>query len=270
MAIPDTVAPVAIHTILPGLVHHPKDVSNNWPAHRILPMTSDGFPDILPPGTIVAIQRDSCVILGPILGEGRQSRVYEIATCDQACIKLGRNRRSAKQFRRELLGYPIYLERQVRCPRILGADSQGHYILKERMPATLIDGPSILKATARVLPISYVRALRRYALSFEAEGITVDGLPSNVIFHGDECASYETTTWDAPPRGEWTFASCFLLEWLPTVMSHRSPNGWPPFRLTTIELLALQHAWYRDKNYAAWREVFGHFPQLCSDWWIVE
>ena len=270
MVIPDTVTPYAIDTSLPGLVHRLVNIGEAWPGDHILPLTRAGFPNEMPPGTLISIRHDLSVILGGVLGEGRQSRVYELATCDQACIKLGKNARSAKQFRRELLGYKSFFYRGVLCPLILGSDSRGLFILKDILPPTLLDGRSILNSTNRILPLRYIQALSRFAALFEQDGIAIDGLPDNIFFNGNNCGSYETTTWKAPPYGNWTFAGCFLLEWLPTVVKHRSVDGWPPFRLTIKEFDDLQDAWCNHDDYSSWRSVFGQFPQLCEEWWIVE
>jgi hypothetical protein len=234
--------------------------------HEANLIPNDGFRDVLPEGCVLEVEPGHFVILGALLGEGGQSRVYEIANCSTACIKIGRNSYSAKQLRREVIGYPHYRARGILCPKILGADSHGRFIIKEKFPQRLLSGTRVLHDTNRLLPIQFVRALREYTLLFEKDGIAVDCMPDNVIFSEGGCGSYETTTWDAPPTGTWTFAGCFLLEWLPWCVCHRSANGWPPFFLTSEVQQSLRAAWKSAPEYSVWREVFGKFPDLCTEW----
>lgn len=270
MAIPHIVPSVPIADTLPGLIFSQDQIRKLWPGRATMSIPDSGFSQTLIAGTILEVEPARFIVLGPLIGEGRQSRVYGIATCERACIKLGMNSIAAKQLRREVLGYSHYVSRSIRCPAILGADSRGRFILKERYPATLINGVQLLRETNRSLPEHCVLALHKYASRFEDDGITVDGLPGNVIFWEDGCGSYETTTWEAPPRGKWTFVGCFLLEWLPIPMPHDSVDSWPPFHLSRPFVESLRTAWCLDPRYAAWRHVFGEFPDLCSEWWVID
>jgi hypothetical protein len=195
--------------------------------------------------------------------------VYHVATCPDACIKLCKNERSAKQFRRELLGVSHYLDARVPFPPILGAHESGLWIVKALWHERQLDGVSVLGRYSRLLPASHVRSLHDYVMTFERRGWCIDGLPTNVVFTPQGCGNYETTLWPAPPDGTWTFARCFLPLWLPDPVDESSPDGFPPFHVEARTVEGLRRSWEGESAYRPWREAFGPFPDLCPDWWAV-
>jgi hypothetical protein len=219
--------------------------------------------------TPVEVEEDTFVVVGKRLGCGRQGVVYHVATCPDACIKLCKNERSAKQFRRELLGIPHYLDAAVPFPPILGADGCGLWIVKSLWHELQIDGASVLRRYNRLLPKSDVRSLHDYVMAFERRGWCIDGMPTNVVFTPQGCGNYETTLWPAPPDGTWTFARCFLTWWLPDPIDESSPDGFPPFHVDALTVEGLRRSWESASAYRVWRETFGQFPDLCPDWWTV-
>ncbi len=261
MRIPDSVSSVSIRRDVPGLCR------TGPPSGAYRTIEEIGY-DPIAEGTTLGLAQDTFVEVGRQIGEGRQGRVYEVATCPGACLKLRKNDRAAKQFRRELLGYPHYARLNVACPEVLGADGEGRWILKSRWPDDLRSGIKLLEEHGRMLPPDCVRLLRGYAHRFEDEGLCVDGLPSNVLFMPHACGSYETTLWPSSPEGSWTFASCFLLMWLPEVIPQVSGDSWPPFRLPRDLIDRLRVSWLTGP-FDPWRESFGDFPDLCPEWWEV-
>lgn len=217
--------------------------------------------------TCLVLDGETSVVIGKQIGEGCQGCVYELANCPGVCIKLCRNERAAKQFRRELLGYPHYIRLDVPCPTIVGADGAGRWILKERWRADVPAGVALLRRERRVLPPDIVRMLGNYVRCFEDSGWCVDGTPSNIVFLSNGCGNFETTLWPSRSTDSWTFASCFLPMWLPRVVPLVSEHGWPPYTLPPGLLGELRTEWRSAPHFAPWRDVFGEFPDLCPEWW---
>jgi hypothetical protein len=267
-SIPAAVPPIPLDRRVPGLC---------WERARLR-----DIPGCLPPASLrevafgpvaentpVEVEEDTFVVVGKRLGCGRQGVVYHVATCPEACIKLCKNERSAKQFRRELLGVAPYLDAGVPFPPILGADGFGLWIVKSLWNEGQLDGVRVLGRHNRLLPASHVHSLHEYVTTFERRGWCIDGLPTNVVFTPQGCGNYETTLWRAPPDGTWTFARCFLPLWLPDPVDESSLDGFPPFHVDAQKFERLRLSWETALEYTAWRETFGAFPDLCPDWWTV-
>lgn len=223
----------------------------------------------VPENTCLALDADTSVVVGKQIGEGLQGYVYELANCPDVCIKLCKNDRAAKQFRRELLGYGHYVSLDMPCPVIVGADGAGRWILKERWADDVPSGAALLQREGRVLKREFVRLLGSYVRHFEEAGWCVDGTPSNVVFLSNGCGNFETTLWPCRSSESWTFARCFLPMWLPHVVPQVSEHGWPPFNLPPGLVGELRKEWLSAPSYAPWREVFGDFPDLCPEWWTA-
>ncbi len=205
---------------------------------------------------------------GLLLGgsEGRQGIVYSIATSQHACLKLCKNERAAKQFRRELLGVRHYDALGVEYPEILGADGFGRWLVKERWHDAQNTGESVLAVSSRRLPECWIHALHRYVKKFEQAGLCADWMPSNVVFTKDGCATFETSVWPIESQG-WTFGGCFLPLWLPDGVQEASLDGFPPYKLPARHLDVARNAWMTDPTYETWRKLFKELPALCVDWW---
>ena len=221
----------------------------------------------IPESTRLALDAETSVVVGKHIGEGFQGRVYELANCPELCIKLCKNDRAAKQFRREILGYAHYTGLNLPCPMICGADGAGRWILKERWTADVRTGAKLLQRAGRMLHPDYVRMLGNYVRRFEDAGWCVDGTPSNVVFLSNSCGNYETTLWSSPAADSWTFERCFLPMWLPRVVPQVSEQGWPPYTLPPGLVGELRTEWLTAPHYAPWRDVFGDFPDLSPEWW---
>jgi hypothetical protein len=267
-SIPGAVPPIPLSRSIPGLCWSGSQARALSGALQPRSVQEVGYEPVLP-GTPLELEPDTFVVVGEKVGEGRQGIVYAIATCPGACIKLRKTDKAAKQFRREMLGYPRYVELNVPCPAILGANETGLWILKTLWREGVPNGPGVLNMFQRALPAGVVRLLRDYALRFETVGLCVDGLPTNVLFTPHGCGSYETTLWPSPPTGSWTFAGCFLPMWLPDDIPQESADGWPPFRLSADMVNRVRSAWATGPAYAPWRDAFGDFPDLCPEWWDV-
>lgn len=266
-SIPDTISALPLPRGVPGLV---------WTQDQLTRRAGVGSPrtlDAVATGLVAAntpveFEEDAYVILGERIGAGRQGFVYSVATCEHACVKVCRNDRAAKQFRRERLGVRHFDELGVAYPAIIGADSFGQWIVKERWRG-IKTGEGLLAAGERRLSPPVILALHNYVRKFESAGLCADWMPSNVVFGPDECATFETSVWLAESHG-WSFMTCFLPVWLPHGVAEGSLAGFPPYRWPAQDVAKVRQLWATDPRYESWRTLFGDFPTLSPDWWITD
>lgn len=266
-SVPDSVTPIPLNRTVDGLVWRKDQISTlqvTTPARNI---ETVGFGECLEK-SLIEFEENGYVLVGRKIGEGRQGLVYSIATTDEACLKVCRNERSAKQFRREICGATHFNRLSVIYPSFLGADRLGRWMFKARW-SNVETGASSLNANGRVLPRHYVIALWNYVRIFEKAGLCVDWMPSNVVFRGDTCATFESTVWLRETNPTWSFASCFLPFWLPHGPKESSLSGFPPYTITSHQLKLLRFAWDTDATYEVWHSFFGSFPDLSTDWWTT-
>lgn len=264
--IPEQMASIPLNRKMPGLVFNWEQVAGLQGVKQIRSLESIEF-DEIPENTAVEFEPDTFIVLGKKLGEGKQGIVYAVATSPTACLKIGWNEKSAKQFRRELLGVQHYDALGVKYPEILGADGYGRWIAKKRWRDVQNTGATAL-AVGRRLPDFLIRALHRYVVKFEQTGLCADWMPSNVVFTTNGCATFETPIWHIKSHG-WTFASTFLPLWIQEGISESILTGFPPYNWPANDIEAARKAWATDPTYETWRKLFGEFPKLCSEWWSL-
>lgn len=263
-SVPESVAALPLPHDVPGLV---------WTRNQLERLGTVGLPGtieiaatgLLPVNTPVELEEGAFVILGEKIGEGRQGIVYSVATCDQACLKVCRNERAAKQFRRERVGAQYFDALGITYPRILAADELGRWIMKERWQQPESGNIQLVTGLPRLSPLA-IHSLHEYVRKFERAGLCADWMPSNVLFRPGGCATYETAVWKVESSG-WSFSTCFLPVWLPHGVAESSLQGFPPYVWSAVSLNAARHAWDFHPEYKLWRDLFGEFPQLCPDWW---
>lgn len=251
---------------IPGLVRTAEQVAD---FHQVGPPRALGDlrVDSIPENTSVELEEGAFVILGHVIGAGKQGIVYSVGTCEYACVKLCRNAAASKQFRRELLGLRQFDALGISYPSILGADSRGTWIVKQRW-GHVETGESLLASNHRILPPRAVASLHEYVLVFKRAGLCADWMPSNVVFHPGGCATFETSVWPIRSYG-WTFERCFLPAWLPHGVAESSLEGFPPYTWLAANIKAARRAWMHDPDYRPWRDRFGVFPAPNSDWWVI-
>lgn len=266
-SIPDAIPPIPIPRDVPGLV---------WTREQLGSLGAVGLPrpldaaatGLLPVNTPVELEAGTFVVLGERIGEGKQGIVYSVATCDEACVKVSRNDRAAKQFRRELLGVGYFDALGVAYPMILAADGFGRWIVKERWLG-VERGDALLAVNQRRLPLGAIRSLHEYVKRFETAGLCADWMPSNLVFERGVCATFETAVWEVQTSG-WSFMTCFLPVWLPHGIAETDLEGFPPYKWPARAIGEARRAWDIDPAYETWRNLFGSFPTLCRDWWRTE
>jgi hypothetical protein len=151
---------------------------------------------------------------------------------------------------------------------MLGADRLGRWIIKARW-SDVETGEAAMTEYKRELPDAHAIALYDYVQVFEAAGLCVDWMPSNVVFRGGRCGTFETSVWDHRTHAAWNFRSCFLPAWLPDGPPEASLVGFPPYPIPSRQLDNLRKAWYAKPSYGIWRSLFGDFPELSPEWWRV-
>jgi hypothetical protein len=263
-SIPDSIAAPPLPREIPGLVWNREELGT-LRARGLLHPIGSAVIDPIPPNTPIELEAGAFVVLGEPIGEGRQGVVYSIATCDRACIKICRNEVASKQFRRELLGIPRFNELGIAFPSVLAADRFGRWIVKERWRGVQ-SGNTLLAANERRLPPWAVRSLYEYVEKFEKSGLCAAWMPSNVVFGQRKCATFETAFWPTDSY-DWTFRTCFLPVWLPHGIPESCLEGFPPYKWRATGIEDARRAWESDEAYEPWREMFGDFPELSSDWW---
>ena len=266
-SIPDAVPAIPLSRETPGLV---------WTRDQVGRLGGVGVPcsldtaatGVLTTNTPVELEEDAFVVLGQRIGTGRQGIVYSVATCHHICVKVCRNDRAAKQFRRERLGVRHFDSLGVAYPAILAGDAFGKWIVKEQWHG-VETGEIMLSATQRQLPPRAISSLHEHVEKFEKAGLCADWMPSNVVFGPGGCATFETSVWPVESCG-WSFATCFLPVWLPHGVAESYLEGFPPYIWAAPGIDETQRAWRTDPAYETWRALFGEaFPMFCSDWWMT-
>lgn len=265
-SVPQVVQPIPLNRSIRGLTWKRSALPypySTWPVNSI----EGTRPGKSLERSVVELEQDGHVIIGPVIGEGRQAVVYAIETANEACLKVGKNESSAKQLRREVWGASTFKGLAVKFPTLLGADRFGRWILKTRW-FDVESGESALRSNKRILPQQYVVALANYVRVFEEAELCVDWTPSNVVFYQQKCATFETPIWPRKTHPTWSFRSCFLPLWLPDGFPESSLLGFPPYAIMADRIESLKAAWQKDAKYKIWRDLFGEFPVLAADWWI--
>ena len=266
--IPDTIPAIPLSRSIPDLVWTREQLVGLRGVRQPRSLESIGFA-LVPESTPIELEENTFVVVGEKLGEGLQGVVYAVATSPHACVKLCRNERSAKQFRRERLGVRHYNALSVGYPAILGADAYGRWIVKERWYETEDTGERALAVASRILPPHLIHSLHSYVHKFQEAGLCADWMPSNVVFRPGDCATFETSLWPIETHGGWNFTGCFLPVWIPDGVPESMLEGFPPYNWPARRIEAARSAWMTDPAYETWRELYGDFPKLCPDWWVT-
>lgn len=224
----------------------------------------------LRPGTKLAVDTDTIVIVGDLLGKGRQGAVYSLAGDSGYCIKLGLNARSARQFRRELVAATVFADLGFRFPDIVAHDAIGRWILKSAWKLERFSATKLLEETNRQLAPSHIDELLSCVAAFKEIGLCPDLTPSNVILTGDGISFFETTAWSMSRKTGWTFESCFLPFWLPDGPSEREQPGFPPFLLSSGTHEQIVKHWENGFRYQTWRKRLIELPRFNEEWWLFE
>jgi hypothetical protein len=215
------------------------------------------------------IESNRYIHLGPKIGEGKQGAVYAVEGSEDLCIKIGRNARSAKQFRREIIGATIFSELDVSFPEVLAHDEHGQWILKRRWHASKNAAPAVLYRCNRNLSPLQIATLKECVDKFFIHGLCPDFMPSNVVFCDSTIAFYESSLWSLERQKEWTFQRCFVPAWLPSGPNEAKLDGLPPYKISPKMYRSLQEDWGGKDTNSAWLQEFGDFQPLSTDWWLV-
>jgi len=234
--------------------------------HSVHSIDNHEFGSLLP-GTPIELHKGQYFIIGELLGAGKQGFVYASETHNSICLKLCRNGKSQKQFRRELVGAPLFTELGIKYPPILDANPFGLWIIKERWRSTVHTGLNILNRSGG-LSRTEIKDLHHYTTTFSERGLCADWMPSNVIFTPANCSTFETSFWKMDNERRWSFSECFLPFWLPGGVAESAISGFPPYPLSEFQIERLRYSWTVSPEFAYWREFFGDFPLLNRDWWL--
>jgi hypothetical protein len=231
-------------------------------------LVQSGHSDLLEARSIVQLEDNAYIVLGQRLGVGKQGAVYSIAGNNDLCIKIGRNRDSQKQLRREIVGRKIFDDLGVSIPEILAHDSHGQWIVKRRWKDTGNCATVILSQNERCLSEAQAAAIRQCADRFRLAGFCTDMMPSNVLFRGDSIAFYESSLWSLKVHPNWSFYRCFLPAWLPDGFQESELLGFPPYPLNRERNLMMRSS-RRNKAYChEWIQELNAHGDLSGDWWL--
>lgn len=231
-------------------------------------LVQSGHSDLLEARSIVQLEDNAYIVLGQLLGVGKQGAVYSIAENDDLCIKIGRNDKSQKQLRREIVGRKIFDDLGVTFPEVLAHDRHGQWIIKRRWQDTDNCATIVLRQNERCLSEAQADVIRQCADRFRLAGFCADMMPSNVLFRGDSIAFYESSLWSLRVHPGWSFHTCFLPAWLPDGLQESEFLGFPPYPLNR-ERNQIMRSSHRNNAYChEWIQELNAQGDLSADWWL--
>ena len=224
---------------------------------------------VLKSGTRVQLDWNTSVVLGEFLGRGKQGVVFAIDGSQEFCVKIVRNSRSAKQFRREILGARVFENLGISFPDIVAHDRYGQWIIKRRWREVEKCATRLLVNHCHELPLDMIHQLKNCATTIFENGFCADLMPSNVLFRESGIALYETSLWSSFSQPGWTFENCFLPFWIPRGPKEADFQGFPPFTLSKSSHDAMLADWRRAEFDTNWPLAFAAPIELCKEWWNV-